>query len=81
MEVDKFEEDEIGNYSMDVLIQAVNATYGSNSLCYTGTKAQNSSRFIIWQRGDGFNHFFALHGVPGNKWLLKDFLQKAPYMI
>ena len=40
MEVDKFEEDELGNYSMEVLILAVQATYGSNLLCYTGTDSQ-----------------------------------------
>eukprot|EP00957_Ditylum_brightwellii_P035942 2723529-Ditylum_brightwellii.AAC.1 len=76
MEVDKFEEDELGNYSMEVLIQGVKATYGSNLLRYTGTDTQIPSQFIIWQKGDGFNHFFALHDVPGDKWLFKDSLKK-----
>eukprot|EP00957_Ditylum_brightwellii_P024738 1868839-Ditylum_brightwellii.AAC.1 len=67
MEVDKFEEDELGNYSMDVLIQAVKATYSSNLLCYSGTQAQIPSQFIICKKGYEFNHFFALHGVPGDK--------------
>eukprot|EP00957_Ditylum_brightwellii_P179754 13693370-Ditylum_brightwellii.AAC.1 len=64
MEVDEFEEDELGSYSMEMLIQAVKATYGSNLLHYTGTDTQIPRQFIIWQKGDGFNHFFALHGVP-----------------
>eukprot|EP00957_Ditylum_brightwellii_P151315 11522176-Ditylum_brightwellii.AAC.1 len=63
MEVDEFEEYELGNYSMEVLILAVQATYCPNLL------------------GDGFNHFFDLHGGPGDKWLLKDSLKTAPYMI
>eukprot|EP00957_Ditylum_brightwellii_P006886 520881-Ditylum_brightwellii.AAC.1 len=50
MEVDEFEEDELGNYSFE-------------------------------EKGYGFNHFFALHRVPGDKWLLKDSLRMAPYMI
>eukprot|EP00957_Ditylum_brightwellii_P156243 11892049-Ditylum_brightwellii.AAC.1 len=66
---------------MEVLILAVQATYGSNLLRYTGTDLQIPSRFIIWEKGDGFNHVFALHGVPGDKWLLKDSLKMAPYMI
>eukprot|EP00957_Ditylum_brightwellii_P104086 7929740-Ditylum_brightwellii.AAC.1 len=37
VEVDEFEEDELGNYSIEVLIKAVCATYGSNLLRYTGT--------------------------------------------
>eukprot|EP00957_Ditylum_brightwellii_P079490 6044574-Ditylum_brightwellii.AAC.1 len=67
MEVDEFEENELGNYSMEVLIQAVKATYCSNLLCYTGTDTQIPSRFIIWQKGDIFDHFFALHSVHGDK--------------
>ena len=41
-----FEEDVIGDYSMEVLIQAVKATYGSNLLHYSGTQAQIPSQFI-----------------------------------
>eukprot|EP00957_Ditylum_brightwellii_P122246 9322016-Ditylum_brightwellii.AAC.1 len=67
MEADEFEEDELGNYSIEVLIKTVHATYGSNLLCYTGTNAQTPSQFIVCQKGDGMNHFFALHGVPGDK--------------
>eukprot|EP00957_Ditylum_brightwellii_P058032 4400748-Ditylum_brightwellii.AAC.1 len=67
MEVDEFEEDELGNYSIEVLIKVVHATYGSNLLRYTGTNTQIPSQFIIYQKGDGTNHFFALHGVPGDK--------------
>eukprot|EP00957_Ditylum_brightwellii_P050441 3824963-Ditylum_brightwellii.AAC.1 len=81
MEVDKFEDDELGNYTMEVLIQAVKTIYSSNLLCYSGTQAQIPSQLIIWKKGDGFNHFFALHCVPGDKWLLKDSLKKAPYII
>eukprot|EP00957_Ditylum_brightwellii_P013419 1013345-Ditylum_brightwellii.AAC.1 len=81
MEVDEFEEDELGNYGMEVLILAVQPTYCSNLLRYTGTDLQLPSQFIIWEKGDGFNHFFALRGVPGDKWLLKDSLKTAPYMI
>eukprot|EP00957_Ditylum_brightwellii_P184151 14026657-Ditylum_brightwellii.AAC.1 len=69
MEGDKFEEDELGNYSIDVLLLAVQ-----------GTDLQLPSQFIIWEKGYGFNQFFALHGVPGDKWLLKDSLKMAPYM-
>eukprot|EP00957_Ditylum_brightwellii_P012416 938050-Ditylum_brightwellii.AAC.1 len=67
MEVDEFEEDELGNYSMEVLILSVQATYGSNLLYYTGTDSQIPSQFTIWEKGDGFNCFFALHDVPGDK--------------
>eukprot|EP00957_Ditylum_brightwellii_P175423 13354202-Ditylum_brightwellii.AAC.2 len=48
MEVDKFEEDELGNYSVEVLILAVQATYCSNVFHYTGTDLQILSQFIIW---------------------------------
>eukprot|EP00957_Ditylum_brightwellii_P082988 6309275-Ditylum_brightwellii.AAC.1 len=81
MEVDEFEENELGNYSIELLIKAVNATYGSSLLRYTGTNTQIPSQFITCQKGDGMNHFFDLHGVPGDRWLLKDFLKNAPYMI
>eukprot|EP00957_Ditylum_brightwellii_P193979 14773076-Ditylum_brightwellii.AAC.1 len=67
MEVDKFEGDELGNYSMEVLILAVQATYCSKLLHYTGTDLQIPSQFIIWEKGNEFNHFFALHSVPGDK--------------
>eukprot|EP00957_Ditylum_brightwellii_P088299 6726510-Ditylum_brightwellii.AAC.1 len=67
MEVGGFEEDELGNCSMEVLILVVQPTNGSNLLHYTGTDLQISSQFIIWEKGYGFNHFFALHGVPGDK--------------
>eukprot|EP00957_Ditylum_brightwellii_P083910 6376852-Ditylum_brightwellii.AAC.1 len=33
MEDDEFEEDDLGNYSIEVLSQAVHETYGSNLLC------------------------------------------------
>eukprot|EP00957_Ditylum_brightwellii_P101046 7701341-Ditylum_brightwellii.AAC.1 len=80
-EVDEFEEDELGKFSIEVLILAVQDTYGSNLLCYTASNTQLPSQFIICKKGYEANHFFALHGVPGNKWLLKDSLKTAPYMI
>eukprot|EP00957_Ditylum_brightwellii_P060508 4594429-Ditylum_brightwellii.AAC.1 len=80
-EVDEFEGGELGNYSMGVLILAVQATYGSSLLCYTESNTQLPSQFIMWEKGYEFNHFFALHGAPGDKWLLKDSLKTAPYII
>eukprot|EP00957_Ditylum_brightwellii_P018427 1386453-Ditylum_brightwellii.AAC.1 len=50
MEVDEFEEDELGNYSMEVLLLAVQATYCSNLFCYTGTDLQIPSQFITWEK-------------------------------
>eukprot|EP00957_Ditylum_brightwellii_P131045 9995666-Ditylum_brightwellii.AAC.1 len=50
MEVDEFEEDELGNISMDVLILIVQATYGSNLLRYTESNTQVPSRFIICKK-------------------------------
>ena len=80
-EVDEFEDDAVGNFSIEVLCLAVQHTYGINLVRYTATNTQLPSRFIICEKGDGCNHFFALHGVPGDKWLLKDSLYIAPYLI
>eukprot|EP00957_Ditylum_brightwellii_P176575 13448082-Ditylum_brightwellii.AAC.1 len=49
MEVDEFEDNELGNFSIEALCLAV--------------------------QGYESNHFFALHGMPGDKWLLKDSLK------
>jgi hypothetical protein len=80
-EVDEFEDDALGNFSIEVLCLAVQDTYGTNLLRYREGTAQLPSRFIICKKGDKCNHFFALRGVPGDKWLLKDFLYLVPYLI
>ena len=80
-QVDEFENEELGNFSMDVLILAVKEKYQSNLECYSDRIGYIPSRFIIAQQGNKLNHFFALHGVPGDKWLLKDSLNPCPYMI
>ena len=80
-EVDEFEDDALGNFSIEVLCLAVQRSWGTNLLRYTANNTNFPSRFIICQKGDECNHFFALHGVPGGKWLLKDSLYVVPYMI